>query len=84
MRLVLVVVRDRSADVFGRPTFTTSVGVAIRSFSDEVNRAAEDNVMYRHPEDFDLYELGVYDDETGTFDVHQPRQIAIGKDVSRK
>lgn len=80
-RLQVVSVRDRAADVFGRPFFTPSVGTAIRSFADHLN-GTEDSEMRKHPEDFDLYHLAVFDDETGVFEcLPQPKQIAIGKDL---
>lgn len=82
MRLIMCAVRDRAADAYARPMFVPSVGIAIRSFSDEVNRKAEDNQMYNHADDFDLYELGEYDDETAKFIIlDTPKQLAIGKQV---
>lgn len=81
MRLIVVAIRDRAANVFGVPSFVPSLGSAVRSFSDEVNRPGENNVLNRHPEDFDLYELGVYDDNSGTFETLTPRQVAVGKDL---
>jgi hypothetical protein len=75
-------VKDRAADAFGRPLFVPSAGLAIRSFSDEVNRSADDNQMFHHSDDFDLYELGSYDDSTGIIECHpQPLQRALGKQV---
>lgn len=79
----VVVVRDRTADVFGVPTFTTAIGVAIRSFADEVNRKDANNMFNRHPDDFDLYHIGTYDDSDASMVLHAPRQIAIGKDLLR-
>lgn len=77
----ILCVRDRAADVFGRPSFHTSVGGAIRGFVDEINRAHEENVMFRHPEDFDMFHVGTYDDNSCKFDLlPSPRQVAIGKD----
>lgn len=84
MKFFIISVRDRAADVFSRPTFHSSIGAAVRSFGDEVNRADKDNVFYNHPEDFELFELGLFDDQTGTFDTHLPSQVAIGKDLVRK
>jgi len=82
MKLTLCTVKDRAADAFGRPMFVPSTGVAIRSFADEVNRQAEDNQMYNHSDDFDLYELGTFDDNTGLFDLHeQPKLLTLGKQV---
>lgn len=84
MKILMVCVRDRAADVFGTPTFVTTRGGAIRSFGDEVNNPREGNVLNKHPEDFDLYELGWYGDGDGHFELHpKPVQIAIGKDMVR-
>ena len=85
MRYKVVCIRDRAADVFGMPNFVMSIGGAIRSFSDEVNRQADGNQLNLHPGDFDLYELGVFDDEWARFEplADGPRQIAIGKDLLR-
>lgn len=78
---IVVAIKDRAADAFNRPFFTTTTGQAIRAFQDEVNRAAADNTMYHHSDDFDLYVVGFFNDQTGKFDAEpdMPRQIAIGK-----
>ena len=82
MKMIVVSIKDRAADAFGRPFYVPSVGVAIRSFQDEVNRASEDNQMYQHPDDFDLYEFGSFDDSTGTFDLcESPKLLTLGKQV---
>lgn len=75
-------VKDRAADAYGRPMFVPSTGVAIRSFSDEINRNNAENQLYNHPDDFDLYELGQFDDNTGLFTLHeQPKLLSLGKQV---
>jgi hypothetical protein len=82
MKLVLCSVKDRAADAYGRPMFVPSIGVAIRSFSDEINRIDPDNQLANHPDDFDLYELGEFDDNSGLFALHdQPKLISLGKQV---
>lgn len=83
MRYNVYSIRDRAADVFGQPFFLPTNGVAIRVFSDEVNRADGNNNLNKHPEDFDLYYLGSFDDNDGSFDLCKPQQIAIGKDLVR-
>lgn len=84
MEYKVVAIRDRVADVYGQPIFVASVGSAIRSFGDEVNNKREGNNLANHPEDFDLYLLGTFDDETASFEgLPQPKQIAIGKDLVR-
>lgn len=82
MKLQMFAVRDRATDMFGTPMFLQSRGQAIRSFTDEVNRQAEDNQLYRHPEDFDLYFMGVFSTDDGSFDACRPEQLVIGKDVA--
>ncbi len=82
MKLNICSVKDRAADAFARPMFVPSTGVAIRSFSDELNRSDADNQLYNHPDDFDLYEFGVFDDNTGLFDLYdQPKLLSLGKQV---
>lgn len=81
MKHVVVSVRDRAADTFGRPFFVAALGAAIRAFSDEVNRESADNAIFHHPEDFDLYEVGSFDDDTGDLVAVQPRMVAVGKDI---
>ena len=82
MKMIVCSVKDRAAEAFARPMFVNSVGIAIRSFSDEVNRSADDNQLYNHSDDFDLYELGEFDDSTGLFQLLDvPKTIALGKQV---
>lgn len=80
MKYKIVTIRDRAADVFGIPSFVLSMGAAVRSFGDEINKK-DGSPLSAHPEDFDLFSLGEYDDETGEFEGGVPRQIAVGKDL---
>lgn len=82
MILYVISVKDRAADAYGRPAYVPSLGVGIRSFTDEVNRGDRENQMYNHPDDFDLYDLGTFDDSTGLFSLHDiPKVICLGKQV---
>ena len=82
MKLNLCSVKDRAADAYGRPMFVPSLGVAIRSFTDEINRNDKDNQLFNHPDDFDLYDFGVFDDNSGLFEIHnQPTLLCLGKQV---
>lgn len=84
MKVVICSVRDIAADVFGRPFFVPTKAVAMRHFSDEVNRIADDNSWNRHPEHFELYELGVWDDQTAKFEMlPSPKQLATAQEVKR-
>jgi hypothetical protein len=84
MKYKIVVVRDRVADGYSIPQFVLNIGAAIRGFGDEVRRPHSEerpNSLNQHPEDYDLFYLGEYDDESGQFEqLDRPKQIAIGKD----
>jgi len=81
MILFVVCVKDRAADVFNRPFFVPHRNVAIRDFTDEVNRVATDNQLNKHPDDFDLYLLGEFDDSRGAFVNNEPQVLVRAKDV---
>jgi hypothetical protein len=80
MLLIVVSVKDRAVSAFSRPVFVQSVGIGVRSFSDEVNRSAADNEMYKHPDDFDLYQLATFDDYSGVF-VGDAKLLCCGSQV---
>lgn len=79
MKYKIVCIRDRAIDAFGTPVFVAATGQALRSFTDEINN--EQSNLNKHPEDYDLYFLGEFDDSDGSFHVDKPKQIAVGKDV---
>jgi hypothetical protein len=82
--LQVVSVRDSATEGFGRPVFVQAVGQALRSFGDEINRVAGDNDLNKHPEHFDLYHLGTFDDELGLVaPLEFPKLLASGKDLVR-
>lgn len=81
MQQVILSVKDTAAQAFGRPMFLPTAAVGVRSFRDEVNRVDANNEMNKHPDDFELYELGIYDDSTGIIEVCTPRLVARAKDL---
>lgn len=84
MKYQIVSVRDRAVDAYAMPQFVVSIGGFLRAFADEVNRVDPANQLNKHPDDFDVYELGTFDDNSCLFDMlPKPRQIAIGKDLVR-
>jgi hypothetical protein len=82
MKTQICAIKDRASDAYSQPMFMPSVGIAIRSFSDEINKEAENNQLYNHPDDFDLWHLGEYDDNGAKFTIFDEAiQLAIGKQV---
>lgn len=77
MKLVICAIRDLRMDAFQAPFCVPTVGVAVRAFGD----GCKQGQMKDHPEDFILFELGVFDEETGKVDnLSSPRQIARALD----
>ena len=56
---------DSKIGDFGLPFFFQTSGQAVRFLADLVRDSK--TVICQHPEDFRLYELGTYDNHTGTF-----------------
>lgn len=82
MQQVIISVKDTAAQAFGRPIFVPTTAVAVRSFRDEVNRKDSTDDMSRHPDDFELYEIGSFDDSNGIIAVLEtPRLVARAKDL---
>lgn len=80
MKQIICTVYDRAAETYARPMFVPSIGVAIRSFTDEVNRNDPNNQLFNHADDFDLYELGEYDDQTSRIIMLDlPKVLILGK-----
>lgn len=65
MVLKIYSVRDSKAQLFGAPWYKNTHGEAERDFSRLVND--KNSTVSQFPEDFDLYYLGEYDDNTGKF-----------------
>lgn len=84
VKMHIIVIRDIKANVYAQPQFVASIGGAIRSFGDEIQRVDANNVMNKHPEDFEMYELGWYGDGDAHFELlPEPRQIAVGSNYSK-
>lgn len=88
MKTLVVSVRDIRGGFWGQPYFVISTGSAVRSFMDQCNKKSDqDNVLAAHPEDFELWHFGSYDDESGTFDLFDPAdriRLITGKDSVQK
>lgn len=65
MTKTIFAVLDAASGAFGNPWVVPHIGVALRAFTDEVNNP-DTGDLFRHPQDFALYEIGSYDDISGT------------------
>jgi hypothetical protein len=81
MKYVIISLRDVVANLYTTPTFHNSKGSALRAFSNEVNRADENNTIYKHPNDFEIYALGTFDDEHAEFEPYsKPELLGLARD----
>ena len=74
MILKVFSVFDSKLQVFNTPFFSRSAADASRSFSDLVRDSR--TTVGQHSDDFFLYEIGQYSDETGELVACAPTQIA--------
>lgn len=74
-------VRDTAADAFMPPFFERATGAALRAFEAAVNDPQ--HVFHRSPADFILYEIGHFDDDTGSLEAIQHVQLGRAIDLVR-
>lgn len=63
---LIVSIFDKKAEVYFTPYFAKTQGEALRMLSDLVN--GRDNMVANHPEDFDLFKVGDFDEDAGIID----------------
>lgn len=75
---------DSKLASFGRPWYEMTDASAIRVFSDAVNDNSNPaNQWYKHPEDFSLYKLGVFNDESGEIETDKPLSLVTASAIFR-
>ncbi|QXP08486.1 MAG: nonstructural protein [Arizlama microvirus] len=79
---VVIAVRDVKTENFRFPAFSVAVGAAIREFVDACGD--DKSVMFRHPEDFQLYKLGTFDDRTGVITPCVVPEMLVAASDSKK
>lgn len=65
---------DKKLLAYMQPFFSVNTGTALRSFGDACTDKA--SMLYQHPEDFQLYKIADYDDQTAAIEPHNPVAIA--------
>jgi len=63
MQLKIFSIRDQKSEVFNQPFLKKTHGEAERDFRSVVND--DKSTINKYPEDFDLYYIGDYDDNSG-------------------
>lgn len=74
MELKMFSIRDSKGEIFNTPFYSKTHGEAERNFHQLVKD--EKSTVSKYPEDFDLYYLGTYDDNTGvTKSLDSPQHV---------
>lgn len=77
MVIKMFAVYDSKAKAYSPPVSFTATGLAIRWFTDVVNDPKSS--VSRYPEDFSLFEVGMFDDNTGELArIEKPLNLGIG------
>ena len=81
MELKIFSVFDVKAGAYAVPFFMSNKPMAIRAFSD--NARSEDSIVCRNPEDFTLFEIGSFDDQSGKLETYEnPIYLLRASDVN--
>lgn len=75
MKTKVFSIYDSKAELFAKPFHAINSGVVIRQFQEMAGNNQND--IGKYPEDFTLFELAEYDEETGKFTNH-PTPISHG------
>lgn len=79
MKLQIFSVYDRQVNAFLQPFYCRTQGEAIRSFTEAVN---DPNKPFgKYATDYALMGLGEFDDNSGSFLVHDPVRIIAANEV---
>lgn len=79
MNYMLISIRDRAIDAFQPIANVRAEGEALRVFRDLI--ANPQSQQHAHADDYDLYHVGNFNDQTGAIEPVQPRKIADGKSI---
>lgn len=85
MKYLLISIHDRAINAFMPLANVRAEGEALRVFSDLLNDPNSQH--HKHPDDYDLYVIGTFDDQTGLLmndddNNIKPRKIADGKAIA--
>lgn len=81
MKYQVCTIRDAQLSTYSPPFYTKTKGEARRSFRDAVNNTDPNNMLKKHPEDFSLWAVGLWDDETGFFEKNEPELMEQAKTI---
>ena len=76
MKMFMYAIFDRASGIYDRPFPSRSDAEASRAFSDIA--VAADHPIGQHPDDYTLFEVGIWDDNAGELVGTSPRKVING------
>ncbi len=67
---------DSKAEIYNLPFYFINDGQATRQFSDAVQNP--ETPFGKHPEDYTLFRIGLYEDTTAQFESTTPISLGVG------
>jgi hypothetical protein len=72
MKKLIVTLKDDKLEVYNQPVFIRNKGEAARMMEEMVQDPK--SPLSKYPNDFALYEIGTWDEDTGTIQLHENHQ----------
>lgn len=82
MRVRMFAIRDLKVEAFMTPYFAMTDAQAVRMFGDSVNEAG--SALNRHTDDYSLFRIGEWDDQSGQVLPEMPAFIVEGVALKRR
>lgn len=82
MILNVYAIHDAAINAYSQPFYSHTNGSALRAFSDHVNDA--NSGPNKHPQDYSLFHLGTFDDQTGALSPATPTRIGTATEYKTK
>lgn len=86
MEMHILVTRDIKANVYSLPFYAADLESIKRNFQTQCTTEDPKNSLWTHPQDFELWHVGQYDDNFGTgewFDMKNRKQLDAGSNYTR-
>lgn len=81
MKSYILAIRDIVANVYTQPITTANKAGSIREFQDRCTSGKTEDLVAKHPEHFELWVIGEYEDEPGSireYTGEERQQLAAG------
>ena len=82
MKVFMYGIYDSAVGAYKQPFFMQQDNAAIRAFTDLCMNAETD--LARHPKDFTLFRLGIFDDNSGEMVGEVPHSLATAQEIIHK